>query len=238
MSKVRAYIESLGLGDTLVKLYGHWYNENDIDFDNLPNSLIFKANNGDGKGTNKIVKDLKNANKKELRKLFHSWLTRKHIGSLSAEPQYKDIRPCIIAEELLPFPENENSVVDYKIWCINGKPRHILVCNDRDPRGGHAAIMSYDVDWTPRPNYSVFDSSYHRAEILPKPKNLNIMLSIASKLSQEFPILRVDLYNINGIIYFGELTFTSLGGMMDYYTPEFLLRLGQEADISHIKKVR
>lgn len=233
--KVRAYVESLGLGDTLVKLYGNWYDENDVDFDSLPNSLIFKVNNGEGKGTNKIVKDLKNTDKQELRQLFHWWLTRKHIGALAAEPQYKSMKPCIIAEELLPFPDNENSVVDYKIWCINGTPRLIWVCNDRDSKGGNAAVMSYDVDWTPRPDYSVFDASYHRGEILPKPKNLEKMLDIASKLSQEFPILRVDLYNIDGQIYFGELTFTSLGGMMNFFTPEFLLKMGQEADLSSVK---
>lgn len=96
--RVRNYLEKLGLGDYLVELYGHWTNVNDIDFDILPNSLIFKANNGDGKGTNLIIRDLKKENKEKLRKILGKWLVRKNIVNLSAEPQYKDIPPCIIAE--------------------------------------------------------------------------------------------------------------------------------------------
>lgn len=231
--RVRSYVESLGLGDTLVKLYGVWYDENDVDFDKLPENLIFKANNGEG-GTNKIVKGLSRADKTELRRLFHWWLTRKNIGNLAAEPHYKEMNPCVIAEELLPFPENGISVVDYKIWCINGKPRYIFVCSDRDSQGCGLAVMIYDTDWKPCPQYVIFNEDYRRGEILPRPKKLEKMLEIAAKLSKEFPILRVDLYNINGRIYFGELTFTSLGGMMSYFTPDFLDMMGCEADISCI----
>lgn len=235
--KVRSYVKSLGLESILVKHYGAWDNENNIDFDNLPNSLIFKVNNGEGKGTNLIVKNLEATNKVELLKLFHWWLTRKHIGALAGEPQYKAIKPMIIAEELLPIPEDDNSVVDYKIWCINGIPRFILVCNDRDSRGG-VALMTYDTNWKACPQYNMFNSDYRKGKILPKPKNLDKMLEIASQLSKDFPILRVDLYNIDGKIFFGELTFTSLGGMMNYYTPEFLLMIGKEADISKIKRIK
>ena len=132
--KVRKYVEDLGCGNILVKLYGAWDNENDIDFDTLPDSLIFKANNGEGKGTNLIVHDLKSENKEALRRLFRWWLTRKHIGALAGEPQYKAIKPMVIAEELLPIPETESSIVDYKIWCINGEPRYIWVCNRSEER--------------------------------------------------------------------------------------------------------
>lgn len=234
--RVRKYVESLGLGDTLLNLYGAWCDEKQIDFEALPENLIFKANNGEGKGTNKIVKGLTQYDKNELRRLFHWWIKRKHIGALAGEPQYKAIKPMIIAEELLPIPEGDTSVVDYKIWCINGKPRYIWVCNDRDSRGGGAAVMTYDTDWTPCPQYSIFNEDYRKGEILSRPKNLDKMLEIAAKLSQEFPILRVDLYNIDGRIFFGELTFTSLGGMMNFFTPEFLNMMGREADITGVKR--
>lgn len=236
--RVRRHVEQLGLGDNLVKLYGHWGNENDIDFSSLPNELIFKVNNGDGKGTNHVVKDLKNADKAKLKRLFHYWLNRKNIGDLSAEPQYKGMEPCIIAEELLPVPKDAKTLIDYKIWCINGEPKYIWICSDRDDDGGGADVMTYDLDWNPHPEFSVFNSEYRHGKVLPKPKNLDKMLEIASKLSQGFPILRVDLYNIDGKIYFGELTFTSQGGMMDFYTQDFLSKLGEMADISMIKKVR
>ena len=229
--KVREYVEKLGLGKYLVKLYGHWTNVENIDFDSLPNSLIFKINNGDGKGTNLIVRDLKNEDKKKLRKILTGWLKRKNIGALSAEPQYKNMKPCIIAEELLPVPTGGTSLTDYKIWCIHGEAKYIWTCSDRDEDGGGAEVMTYDLDWNAHPEFSVFTSEYRRGKLLPRPKNLKEMLDVAQKLSQGFPQLRVDLYNIDGKIYFGELTFTSQGGMMEFYTPEFLLELGQQVKL-------
>lgn len=235
---VRKYVEKLGLGKYLVGFYGKWDKAEDVEFDQLPDSVIFKVNNGDGKGTNLIVKDVKNADKEKLRKIFHQWLTRKHIGELAAEPQYKGMVPCIIAEEVLRLPKGASSLIDYKIWCINGEPLYVWTCSDRDEDGGGADVMTYDLEWNTHPEYCVFTSEYRQGKPLPKPQNLDEMLDVARKLSQEFPILRVDLYNIEGRIYFGELTFTSQGGMMDFYTQEFLHLLGEKADISNIKRVK
>lgn len=236
--RVRSYVEKIGFGKYLVKLYGKWDSADQVDFNSLPSELIFKVNNGDGKGTNLIVRNLPKANHASLRQLFKTWLTRKHIGELAAEPQYKGMKPCIIAEELLPLPAGAHSLTDYKIWCINGIPLYVWTCSDRDEDGGGADVMTYDLEWNARPEYCVFTSEYRHGKLLPKPENLDEMLSVAARLSEQFPILRVDLYNIEGRIFFGELTFTSQGGMMDFYSQEFLYMLGQIADISKIKKVK
>ncbi len=236
--KVRHYVETLGLGEYLVQLYGKWDSAEEIDFSKLPKKVIFKVNNGDGKGTNLIVNNLPEADHIRLRKIFDGWLRRKHIGELAAEPHYKGMPPCIIAEEVLKLPAGAHSLTDYKIWCINGAPYYIWTCSDRDEDGGGADVMTYDLDWNAHPEYCVFTSEYRHGKILPKPQNLDEMLSVARRLSREFPILRVDLYNINGRIYFGELTFTSQGGMMDFYSQEFLHILGKKADISGIKKIK
>lgn len=236
--KVREYLEDRGLSKYMVKLYGKWDNVEEIDFNKLPENLIFKVNNGDGKGTNEIVRNLSKADKSRLIKLFKTWLNRKNIGDLSAEPQYKLMQPCIIAEELLPIPEGGHSLVDYKVWCINGEPLYVWTCSDRDEDGGGADVMTYDLDWNAHPEFSVFTHEYRHGNLLPRPKNLEGMIDLARKLSEGFPILRVDLYNINGKIFFGELTFTSQGGMMDFYTQDFLDMLGRKADISNIKKIR
>lgn len=231
--KVREYVEGLGLGQYLVKLYAVWYSAAEVDFDALPDIFIIKANNGDGKGTNKIIRksELTEEKKTEFLKMIDEWLHRKNIGALHAEPQYKGMKPCVIAEEVLPLDPGASSLTDYKIWCFNGKAYYVWVCNDRSGSGNSAHVMTYDLEWNAHPEYSVFNSDYLKGEIMPRPENLEEMLSVAEKLSAGFPELRVDMYNAQGHIYFGELTFTSQGGFMDFYTPEFNKELGSYFDI-------
>ena len=231
--EVRKYVEELGLSQYLVKLYAVWYKVDDVSFDLLPETFIIKANNGDGKGTNRIIRksDLTEHKKQELLLMIDDWLHRKNIGALHAEPQYKGMRPCVIAEEVLPLDPGSSSLTDYKIWCFNGKAYYIWVCNDRSDGGNSAHVMTYDLDWNAHPEFSVFNSDYLRGEIIPRPQNLSEMIRVAETLSQGFPELRVDLYNVMGKVFFGELTFTSQGGFMDFYTPEFNLELGQKFEI-------
>ena len=93
--------------------------------------------------------------------------------------------------------------------------------------------MTYDLDWMPHPEYSVFNEHYGRGQILPKPINFERMVEVAEILAKPFPVVRVDLYNINGKIYFGEMTFTSLGGLMDFYTDDFQNLAGNLIDINY-----
>lgn len=242
--KVRDYVKQKGLGDCLVKLYGAWDDVNDFDFDQLPENFILKANNGDGKGTNKAVRGkstLPIAQKAAIVKTIDEWLHRKNIGLLHVEPHYKEIHPMVIAEELLPTPKGESTLIDYKLWCFNGKVHYILICSDRSGNGAKVHLMLYDREWNACPQYSIFSFGYPKGKIMPKPKNLDKMIEVAEKLSQGFPELRVDLYNLNpedenGKIYFGELTFTSLGGLMTYFTPEFLKKAGALFSIKDFKK--
>jgi len=229
--KVRDYVKSCGLEEILVKLYSVWFKAEDFHLNELPESFILKANNGDGKGSNLIVKNKSKWNENELRKIIKGWLEKKHVGALASEPQYKGMVPCVIAEELLPLEEGNKSLVDYKIWCFNGKPYYIWTCSDRDNDG--TEVMTYDLNWMPMPEVSIFDSRYRKGKIIPKPKNLDKMLEVAQCLAKPFPQVRLDLYNINGKVYFGETTFTSLGGMMNFYTPEFLLEMGSKVDVDY-----
>jgi len=159
------------------------------------------------------------------------WLHRKNIGALHAEPHYKHMKPCVVVEEVLPLETGATSLTDYKMWCFNGKCYYTWVCKDRGAGGNSAHVMTYDMDWNAHPEFSVFNSDYLKGEVMPKPKNFERMVEIAEKLSKGFPELRVDLYNVDGKIYFGELTFTSQGGFMDFYTPEFNKVLGSKFDI-------
>lgn len=102
--QVRDYVEKIGLGDILVKLYATWYKKEDINWDVLPDKFIIKANNGDGKGTNKIIDKTKITppEKEKIVSMVDEWLHRKNIGALHAEPQYKNMTPCVVVEEVLP----------------------------------------------------------------------------------------------------------------------------------------
>lgn len=229
--KVRDYVKSCGLEENLVKLYGTWYKAEDFRLSELPESFILKANNGDGKGSNLIIKNKHEWDENELIKIMKGWLDKKHVGSLASEPQYKGMVPCVIAEELLPLNEGSKSLVDYKIWCFNGKPFYLWACSDRDSDG--TEVMTYDLNWNPMPEVSIFDSRYRKGKILPKPQNLEKMIEVAERLAKPFPQVRLDLYNVDGRIFFGETTFTSLGGMMNFYTPEFLLEMGSKVDVNY-----
>ncbi len=228
--KVREYVEKLGLGDTLVKLYGHWNKASDIDWDTLPNQFVLKVNNGCGDVL--ICRNKETLDKTSIVDIYDKLVSVKY-GDVTGEPHYAKIKPCIIAEELLDIKQQaitSSSLIDYKIWCLNGKPYCIWCAWNRQKHG--TDVGTYDTNWNYHPEWSVFNEHYRKGkELIPRPENLEYMLDIASKLSSEFPILRVDLYEVGGKIYFGELTFTSLGGFMDYIAPEILLEMGQKVKL-------
>lgn len=222
---VRKYIESIGLGDTLVKLYGKWDSVEDIDWDSLPDKFVMKCNNGSGDVL--ICKDKAKLDIEATKRYFDKMLHRE-FGVVSAEPHYASIKPCIIAEELLDAstqPCGSSSLVDYKIWCFNGKPHSVYCCYNR--KQYHANVGVYDLNWHYHPEASIFTKHYIMGQQqLPKPICLDKMIELAEKLSVGFPVLRVDLYEVNGHVYFGELTFTSQSGCMDYFSKEFLNETG------------
>ena len=229
--KVREYVKSCGLESILIPLYGAWERVEDIPFEELPQKFILKANNGDGKGTNvKIDKAKMTAEDwQALRKRLQRWLDTKYIGALSGEPHYKGIKPMIVAEELLPCGDGESSLVDYKLWCFNGKPYSFFICSERQADGYHATVDCYDLDWNRFPeNMRQSPHMTVATKAIPRPSCLDEMINAARILSKPFPELRVDLYAVGGKVFFGELTFTSLGGMMDFYTQDYLLEMGQQ----------
>ena len=232
--QVREYVKSCGLESILIPLYGAWERVEDIPFDELPQKFILKANNGDGKGTNvKVDKaKMKEADWVLLRERLQGWLDAKHIGSLSGEPQYRGIKPMILAEELLPCNEGETSLVDYKLWSFNGEPYSFFICSERQEDGYHATVDCYDLEWNRYPENMLASPHMTVAtKAIPRPACLDEMIDAARKLSKPFPEVRVDLYAVNGKLYFGEMTFTSLGGMMDFYTPEYLLEMGRHVTL-------
>ncbi len=235
---VRKYVADCGLESILVKLLGKWDTADGIDWDVLPNQFVLKTNNGSG--TVLIVHDKDKINKNKIVTTLNAWL-KKEIASTTTEFHYKNIIPCIIAEELLSINEEEKewttSIIDYKIWCFNGKVDSIWTCTNRVNERTEVAL--FDREWNYRPDASVFNEHYcEQKHLTPRPSCLDEMISIAETLSRPFPCVRVDLYVVGGKVYFGELTFTSLGGTMTFYTDAELLRMGQKIDLSGVKKIK
>lgn len=221
---VRKFIEEKGFGQYLVPLLGVWNNADQIDFSKLPESFVLKTNNG--AGTVMVVGDKTKINEHEVREQLNKWL-KKQFGLNQAEPHYLKIKPLIIAEAVLreknPF---SSSLIDYKIWCFDGKAFGTWACYNR--YRFVADTEWHDLEWNYRPEWSVFTEHYKDGHgRVPKPKNYESMISFAEELSKGFPQVRVDLYNIDGQIYFGEMTFTSAGGHNNFYSEQVLLEMGK-----------
>lgn len=233
--KVRDYVHEKGLDDTLVKLYGVWERAEDIDWDSLPDSFVLKTNNGSGDIL--VCKDKNKLNIKKTVKEYAALLSET-FSNTNGEPHYAAMKPCLIAEELLDNRLQQietDSLIDYKIWCFNGMPHCVWACYNRHKDS--VEVATYDLDWNRHDEYCISIPHYKLAKInLPKPVSFSKMLYIASKLSEGIPQVRVDLYEIGGKPYFGEMTFTSAGGFMNFYTPRFLREMGDLVDLSLVKR--
>lgn len=122
--------------------------------------------------------------------------------------------------------------MDYKIYCFNGKPDVILVCRDRFSKNTHrASYLFFDQEW----NFQPLDKGDENLQDIdvPKPENLDEMIEIARKLSEDFVFARIDLYNIKGKIYFGEITLSPNSGFDPDIKYETDLMFGQKLKIPY-----
>ena len=232
---VRNYLRECGFDKNTSKLYGKWNNVDDIDFTALPTQFVLKSNNGCG--TVMLVKNKNDLNIMKTKKKLKRWLSLP-FGYQGAQLHYLKIKPCIIAEELLEnniedITISPNSLIDYKVYCINGEPEAIWVAYDRTYTGVYNTI--YDKDWIKHPEYLVSTDyyTYHDREI-PKPNCLLELLDMSRKLSKPFHQVRVDFYIINNKPIFGEMTFTTGTG---FFTQDFYDYLGSKIDLSKVEKV-
>lgn len=232
--EVRRYVESKGLNDNLVPLYGVYENPKEIDIDALPASFVLKTTNGGGGQNVILVRDKASADMLAIKERFSVWKKEYKAGrnSLGREWAYSQIsRFRIVAEELLINDRNpESGIEDFKILCFSGVPKYIIV--DKDRYTNHRRNF-YDTGWNRidvTTDHEQFETPY------PKPTNLTEMLKIATLLSEDFPFVRVDLYDVDGKIYFGELTFYPWSGYVKFVPQEFDRILGGLFDISSFVK--
>lgn len=225
--RVRQYIENKGLSSILNNLYGVYDNANEIDFEKLPQSFVIKTTDGGGGNNIKLVKDKCAIDIPSVCKEVNSWLNVKDINA-GREWAYTGIKKSqIVVEELLINSENpESGIEDFKILCFHGEPKFIIV--DKDRYINHKRNF-YTPEWNRvyvSTDHEQFESEY------PCPKNFDKMMDVAKKLSEDFPFVRVDLYNLDGKIYFGELTFYPWTGYVKFDPDSFDEELGNLMDIT------
>ena len=213
---VRDYVAKKGLAGLLVHAYGPWGSVEDIDVDSLPQAFALKATHGCE--MNYLVPDKDSLNIDDMLAHARKWLGEDYPRAC-VEPHYKLVPRRVYAED---FIGGMDKIVDYKFHCLNGEPRFVLTCSERD-KG--LKLNLYDLDWN---SIDGLQGPLRNGKQIARPKLLSEMIDAARTLSADFDFVRVDLYESDGRIMFGELTFSPACGVMDYYTDDFITRWGRE----------
>ena len=202
---VREWISKTIGSKYLIPLLGVWDRFDEIDFASLPDAFVLKCNHGCF--YNLVVKNKRELNLKKTKRIFDKWM-KTNFAFNTLELQYRDIPRKIIAEKYVE--QIDGKLLDYKIHVFHGEPKIIQVIGDRNFEKHTAKECFFTTTWeiidVPLHTYNSYDY------IPPKPDNLNEMLSIARTLGKEFRYVRVDLYDLDGEIKFGEMTFTPASG--------------------------
>lgn len=229
--EAKKYVSNI-IGDKyVIPTLGVWKHFDDIDFKVLPDQFVLKCTHDSGGIV--ICKDKANFDTDNAKEKIEKCLKRNFYW-VSREWPYKNVKPRVIAEKYMINSKNicSNNILqkdnidllDYKIFCFNGEPKIILVCSERFSQEGYKADY-YDLQWNHLPvRIATHDNS---SKEISKPKRLSQMLHLSKALSAGIPFIRVDFYEINEKIYFGELTFFPASGFEAFEPEEWDYRLGK-----------
>ncbi|MGG1687210.1 ATP-grasp fold amidoligase family protein [Pseudalkalibacillus sp. NRS-1564] len=200
--EVRNFIKKTIGEDYLIPLYGVWDDVDEINFDKLPNQFVLKGTHDSGGLVicrDKNTLDIDKAKRKLRKSLKHNYYWGQREGI------YKNIKPRIIAEKYM-VDESKKELKDYKFFCFDGEVKAMFIATDR---GIDTRFDFFDLDF----NHMPFMQRYPNAiKPIKKPKGFKEMIDLAMVLSKGIPHVRVDFYDINGKIYFGEMTFFHFSG--------------------------
>lgn len=206
---VKEYIAKTIGPQYVIPLLGVWDRFDDIDFDKLPNQFVLKCTHDSGGIVicrDKSRLDIEAARQKLTRGLSHNFYV------YSREKAYRDIPRRIIAEE---YREDSKTgeLRDYKFFCFDGVPKALFIASDRQVEGEETKFDFFDMDY----NHLPFTNGHPNAKVPPeKPVCFEEMKVLAAKLSKGIPHVRVDFYEVDGQVYFGEMTYSHWGGMTPF----------------------
>lgn len=211
---VREFIKQQGLEDILIPLLACYEKPEDFHLDEMPSQFVLKLNTL--AQSNLVVSDKSRYDEQYIRNLMNAWFHRKGVKK---ESHYDLIPRKVVCEQYIGSKTGKLPV-DYKFLCIKGVPRCVLACGDRE--SGHNFAV-YDTDWNWLPTWRQCDASLQVQ--VEKPTKLNEMLEIASRLSKGLDLVRIDLYQVDNNIYFGEITLSPAGGSFPGWSREALITL-------------
>lgn len=213
--EVRKYIEDKLGKEYLIPMLGIYDSVEEINWDELPNKFVLKCTHGSH--CNIICKDKDSLDIEKAKKKLTKWMEKSWYW-FGREWPYKNIKPRIICEEFI-VDEKLSDLPDYKFMCFNGKPKLVMVCQDRNE---HAVSINsfYDMNWNiTEIKQGPLNVRTDEAKLLNKPKNYEKMIEFSKVLSEGLPFSRIDFYEVNGKLLFGEITFFTWSGL-GKFTPE------------------
>lgn len=228
--EAKEYVASIIGEEYIIPTIGVYNSVDEIDFDTLPKQFVLKCSHDSGGIV--ICRDKNKLDKKAAIEKLRKGLKQNFYWQ-NREWPYKNVKPRIIAEIYME-DESGCQLKDYKFFCFDGKPLFLFVATDRGKKDVETKFDFFDMEW----NHLPFTNGHPNSNILPKkPQNFEKMKQLAAMLAKGKTEVRVDLYNVDGRIYFGELTFTHWSGLVPFEPCEWDLKFGQLISLPKINKI-
>lgn len=226
---VKEYVSNIIGEEYIIPTLGIYNKFDDIDFEKLPKQFVIKCTHDSGGIV--IVKDKNEFNKDKAKSIINKSLKNNYYYNWREWP-YKNVKPRIIIEKFME-DEKYSQLNDYKLMCFNGKVKCSFVCSERDNIKDGLAVTFFDNDWNKMP----FTRHYRNSnKEIRKPYNFTKMIDLAERLAKDIPFVRIDFYEINKKIYFGEVTFFPGAGIEEFNPEKWDEIIGGWIDLNSVKK--
>lgn len=220
--EVKEYVADLIGEEYIIPTLGVWDSFDEIDFDCLPEQFVLKCTHDSGGLV--ICQDKSKLDKKTAKEKIQKSLKINYYWH-GREWPYKNVKPRIIAEKFMKDAKEqiEEGLTDYKFFCFDGEPKAMFIATDRAKADIETKFDFFDMEFSHLPFTNGHPNSDNEIE---KPKQFDLMAELCRKLSRDIPQVRVDFYECEGKIYFGELTLFHWGGMVPFEPEEWDYKFG------------